>query len=71
MKIRSVPAELLQTDEQTQLTAAFLNFVNGSNSGVVNYPINLIIPKQITGLSTDTHLNKFRKRYKKQHLTHM
>ena len=64
-------ASRVAADVQTQLIAAFLNFAKGSNSGVLNYPINLIIPIQITGLIIDTHLNKFRIRYKKQHLTYM
>ena len=69
MKIRSVRAELLQTDEQTQLRAAFSNFANGSKSGVLNYHTDLIIPTQITSPRIDTYRNMFRKRYKK-HLTY-
>ena len=69
MRIRSVRAELLRTDEQTQLRAAFRNFANGSKSGVLNYHINLIIPIQITSPSIETYRNMFRERYKK-HLTY-
>jgi len=71
MKIRSVRTELLQTDEHTQLKAAFRNFANGSNSGVLNYHINLIILIQITSPSIDTYRNMFRKRYKKRQTYNM